>query len=94
MKYGIKKFEFHLVGHHFKVIMDYSSFPKMLEFKRKTLPHQQLLRWKEWFNNYDFEVEHIKGEDNLIPDLLSRPSVSCVMENPFQLKVLPMIFIF
>ena len=74
--------------------MDCSSFPKMLEFKGKTLPHPQLLRWKEWFSKYDFEVEHIKGEDNLIPDLLSRPSVSFAMENPFQLKVLPMIFMF
>ena len=39
-------------------------------------------------------MEHIKGKDNLILDLLSRPSISCVMENPIRLKVLPMIFMF
>ncbi|PKI56587.1 hypothetical protein CRG98_023031 [Punica granatum] len=41
---GIKKFEFHLVGYKFMAEMDISSFPKMLQFKQKQLPHPQLLR--------------------------------------------------
>ena len=94
VKYAIKKFEFHLIGHHFKVVMDCSSFPKMLEFKGKTLPHPQLIRWKEWFSKYDFEVEHIKSDNNLIPNLLSRLTILGAMENPFNLKVLPMIYMF
>ena len=67
--------------------MNYLSFPKILKFKGKTLPYPQLLRWKDWFSKYDFEVEHIKGEDNLIPDLLSRPSISCAIENPFKKNI-------
>ncbi|RHN66692.1 hypothetical protein MtrunA17_Chr3g0094151 [Medicago truncatula] len=40
--------------------MDNSSFLKILEFK-------------DWFSRYDFTVKHIKVNQNLIPDLLSRP---------------------
>jgi len=53
--------------------MDCSSFPKMLQFKLKMLPHPQLLRLVEWFSKYTFTVEHIKGIKNLIPDMLTRP---------------------
>ena len=52
--------------------MDMSSFPKMLQFKRKMLPHPQLLRWSNWFSQWSFQVKHIKGKDNLISDYLSR----------------------
>ena len=38
IKHGIEKFQFHLLGHNFLVEMDMSSFPKMLQFKRKMLP--------------------------------------------------------
>ncbi|KAF8011959.1 hypothetical protein BT93_I0169 [Corymbia citriodora subsp. variegata] len=64
VKYGIKKFEFHLIGHHFLVEMDMSSFPQMLKFKQKQVPHPQLLRWAEWFSKYSFEVKHIPGTKN------------------------------
>ena len=50
LKNGIKKFLFHLLGLNFLVEMDMSSFPKMLQFKRKMLPHPQLLRWSNWFS--------------------------------------------
>jgi hypothetical protein len=76
VKYGIQKFEFHLAAYHFTVIMDYSSFPKMLQFRRKILPHPQLLRLAEWFSKYAFTVEHIKRTKNLIPDMLTRPPKS------------------
>ena len=39
VKRGIEKFQFHLLGHNFLVEMDMSSFPKMLQFKRKMLSH-------------------------------------------------------
>ena len=76
VNYGIQKFEFHLIGHNFLVILDNSSFQKILEFKNKVLPNKHLLRLKTWFLKYDFIVQHIKGDQNLIPDLLSRPSSS------------------
>ena len=50
-----------------------SSFPRMLEFKQKTVPHPQLLRWREWLSKYSFTVQIVKGKDNAIADFLSRP---------------------
>ena len=43
VKYGIQKFEFHLIGHNFLVRLDNSSFPKILDLKNKTLPDKHLL---------------------------------------------------
>jgi len=86
VKYGIQKFEFHLTAYHFTVVMDCSSFLKILQFKRKMLPHPQLLRLAEWFSKYTFTVEHIKGTKNLIPDMLTRPPKT-------QTLLLPLILI-
>ncbi|KAH9717281.1 transposon Tf2-2 polyprotein [Citrus sinensis] len=74
VKNGIKKFEYHLTGHHFLICMDSSAFPNILNFKGKTVPEKMLLRLKDWFSKYDFSVKHIKGSQNLIPDMLSRLS--------------------
>ncbi|KAH9752125.1 hypothetical protein KPL71_014576 [Citrus sinensis] len=52
VKNGIKKFEYHMIGHHFLIRMDSSAFPNIFHFK----------------------VKHIKGSQNLIPDMLSRLS--------------------
>ena len=76
VKHGIEKFQFHLLGHNFLVEMDMSSFPKMIQIKRKMLPYPQLLRWSNWFSQWSFQVKHIKGKYNLITNYLSRkPSV-------------------
>ncbi|KAH9680140.1 hypothetical protein KPL71_026434 [Citrus sinensis] len=82
VKNGIKKFEYHLIGHHFLIRMDSSSFPNIFHFKGKTVPEKMLLRLKDWFSKYDFSVKHIKGSQNLIPDMLSRLSK---LENPLTL---------
>ncbi|KAH9671265.1 hypothetical protein KPL70_017296 [Citrus sinensis] len=38
VKYGIKKFEFHLISHNFLIRIDNSFFPKIFDFKNKLLP--------------------------------------------------------
>ncbi|GJT26260.1 putative reverse transcriptase domain, viral movement protein [Tanacetum coccineum] len=81
VKRGIEKFQFHLIGHEFQVEMDMSSFPCMLQFKRKMLPHAQLLRWSNWFSQWKFTVKHIKGTENVLADFLSRPKAYKLEEN-------------
>ncbi|ESQ39621.1 hypothetical protein EUTSA_v10001178mg, partial [Eutrema salsugineum] len=44
----------------------------MLQCKQKMVPHQQLLRWSEWFSKYDFESFYLKGAKNTLADMLSR----------------------
>ena len=46
VKYGIQKFEFHLIGHNVLVRLDNSSFSKILDLKNNTLPDKHLLRLK------------------------------------------------
>ena len=92
VKYGIQKFEFHLIGHNFLVKLDNSSFPKILDLKNKTLPDKHLLRLKTWFSKYDFSVQHIKGDQNLIPDLLSRPLSSASLTIISSSVTVPVIF--
>ncbi|KAH9769451.1 hypothetical protein KPL71_012007 [Citrus sinensis] len=49
---------------------------KIFNFKNKLLPDKQLLNLKTWFAKYDFIVQHIKGNQNLIPDFLTRPAIN------------------
>ena len=76
VKRGIEKFQFHLIGHRFFIEMDMSSFPKTLQFKRKIMWLQiliQLLRWSNWFSQWTFDVNHIKGKDIVVADFFFRP---------------------
>ncbi|KAI3747086.1 hypothetical protein L6452_09531 [Arctium lappa] len=73
VKRGIEKFQFHFIGHCFQIEMDMSSFPLIIQFKRKMLPEAQLLRWANWFSQWKFTVKHIKGSENILADFLSRP---------------------
>nr|WLW14337.1 MAG: RNase H protein [Endogenous cotton pararetrovirus] len=36
----------------------------------------RLLRWQQWFNYYKFTIEHIRGEENYLADLLTREFAS------------------
>ncbi|KAH9734699.1 hypothetical protein KPL71_017463 [Citrus sinensis] len=49
---------------------------KIFDFKNKLLPDKQLLNLKTWFAKYDFTVQYIKGNQNLIPDFLTRPAIN------------------
>jgi len=46
-----------------------------LQFLDRMAPHnQKLLRWCLELQQYNLEVRHRAGKDNLLPDILSRPS--------------------
>ncbi|KAK0580148.1 hypothetical protein LWI29_037057 [Acer saccharum] len=76
VKYGIQKLDFHLRTRNFIVEIDNSSFPKILDFRNKIPPNPLLLRLKDWFARYDFNVRHVKGHHNIIADMLSRPPLT------------------
>ncbi|KAL0420771.1 UNVERIFIED_CONTAM: polyprotein [Sesamum latifolium] len=52
IRYGIKKFEFHLIGYHFTILVDNTSFPKIMNLKNKGVLEPQLLRLEDWFSKY------------------------------------------
>ncbi|KAL5768013.1 hypothetical protein ACOSQ2_014796 [Xanthoceras sorbifolium] len=92
VKYGIEKFDFYLRGHAFKVEMDNLSFPRVLKFKNKVPPDPLLLRLKSWFERYDFHTSHIKGSQNIISDMLSRPQLIQLLSKTFIIPVIYSLF--
>ena len=55
-----------------KVYTDHSP----LQFVQKMANHnQKLLRWSLELQQFNLEICHRAGKDNLLPDLLSRPNI-------------------
>ena len=77
---GNECFAFILAIQHFEVYLSSALFPidffidhNPLSFLHKLKnKNQRLLRWSLMLQEYNLDVRHIKGRDNLIPDALSR----------------------
>ncbi|KAK2634895.1 hypothetical protein Ddye_029687 [Dipteronia dyeriana] len=91
VKNGISKFDFHPRTRSFVIEMDNSSFLKVLEFRNKLPSNPQLLRLNDWFSRYGFSVKHIKGHNNIILDMLSRPHPITLISQTGSIPLLYMI---
>ena len=67
--FGIKKFEFYLIGQEFLLEVDHKPLVYMEKFKGS---NDKLLRWSLGLQPYRFRLVHIPGCDNIGADLLSR----------------------
>ena len=65
--FGIEHFDTYLVGKRFILRMDHRPLEKMSTIHQKTLNRLQQLMLE-----HDFKLEYQKGEDNVVPDFLSR----------------------
>ena len=73
VKKGIKKFAIYLITKEFTVRTDNKNFGYFLRTEiAGDYKQGRLLRWQQWFNHYQFRVEYIKGEKNVIADALTR----------------------
>ena len=68
---SLQHFEVYVMGSSFRTIVYTDHNPLTFIHKMKT-HNQRLLRWSLILQEYDFEIRHIKGKDNLIADTLSR----------------------
>lgn len=69
----IKKFEDDLFMKSFLLRIDCQSAKTILEKDVKNIISKQIFaRWQALLGNFDFEIEFIKGENNSLPDFLSR----------------------
>lgn len=75
--FAIEQFRGYIEGVHFKAITDNYS---LLWLKKLVNPTGRLARWALKLDQYDFTLEHRKGELNVVPDALSRsvPEVSLI----------------
>lgn len=67
--YSVVKFRIYLIGARFEIITDH----KALTFLNTTpYLNARIIRWSIILQQYDFDVFHCKGKDNLVADFFSR----------------------
>lgn len=67
--FSVEKFQAYLGSRKFKVITDHSSLRWFMNLEN---PTGRLARWGCRLSEFNFEIEHRKGTDNVVPDALSR----------------------
>lgn len=67
--FSVEKFQAYLGSRRFKVITDHSSLKWFMNLEN---PSGRLARWGCRLSQFNFEIEHRKGTDNVVPDALSR----------------------
>jgi hypothetical protein len=67
--HALKMWRHYVMGRKFELRIDHCGLKHL--FGQPTLNARQT-RWLEFFSEYDFEVQHIKGKGNQVADALSR----------------------
>lgn len=69
----VSKFQDDLLNQHFLIRVDCKSAKDILLKDVKNLASKHLFaRWQAILSVFDFDIEHIKGSHNSIPDFLTR----------------------
>jgi transposase InsO family protein len=67
--FALEKFRYYLWGTHFTVYTDHNALKYIFTQKHS---NQMINNWLEQLLDYDFEVVHLPGVKNILPDKLSR----------------------
>lgn len=67
--FSVEKFQAYLGSRRFKVITDHSSLRWFMNLEN---PSGRLARWGCRLSQFNFDIEHRKGTENVVPDALSR----------------------
>jgi hypothetical protein len=67
--HALKKWRHYLMGKRFELRIDHNGLKYL--FDQPTLNARQS-RWLEFLCEYDFDIKHIKGNENKVVDALSR----------------------
>jgi hypothetical protein len=89
VKWATEKFFYYLHGRRFKLRTDHSAL-QWLDSARFT--NAKLERWALHLQEFDFEVEYIKGSTNVVADYLSREgAVAVTPEDSDQVEHVPLV---
>ena len=69
--YSIQKFDYFLRGRPFVLFTDHRS---LVYLDQRNFDNKKISRWQEKLTDYKFTVEYLPGEQNIMADMLSRPS--------------------
>jgi len=75
IKQALKKWRHYLHGTKFTIFTDNSACKWFLSHKQVS---GRLARWLDFFGQYQFELKHRPGHENVVADALSRPPVVTV----------------
>lgn len=75
IKQCLMEWRHYLLGAPFHIRSDHESLQWLLSQNVTTLS-DRLLRWIEYFSLFDFKAEYVPGDENVLPDALSRPALS------------------
>lgn len=70
--WALKAFQTYLYGHHFTVETDAKVLIAQLNRSASDLPGSVMNRWLATILQWDFDIVHVPGKKNVIPDALSR----------------------
>lgn len=66
---AVEKYRHYIEGFAFEILTDHSALLWLLKQRNLT---GRLARWAMKLQQYDFEIKHVKGKHNVVPDRLSR----------------------
>lgn len=67
--WAVEYFRVYLESAKFLILTDHSALTFLMKQKHA---NQRLIRWQIVLNGFDFDIQHIKGKLNVVPDALSR----------------------
>ena len=67
--YAIQQFKVYLLGKKFEIHTDHAALRWLLD-KKET--EGRLARWVTFLQQYQYDIYHVKGKENCVPDALSR----------------------
>lgn len=70
--WALKAFQGYLYGHHFTIETDAKVLIAQLNRSSSDLPGSVMNRWLATILQWDFDIVHVPGKRNVIPDALSR----------------------
>lgn len=79
VKWGLEQFRPYILGRRVKVVTDHAN----LKWLTTMAPQQaNVAMWCMSMAEFDFFIEHRKGEQNIVPDVLSHhPTTNCISED-------------
>ena len=80
--WSIEHWEKYLLGWKFMLHTDHASLKTLLQQYVNSRISAKFERWLEWLSQFHFEIQHVKGSRNFIPDMFSHLPIASTNLEP------------
>ena len=77
IKFALIKFEHYVIGRKFTILTDHAA---LVALGGKVKLTGRMAKWADFFARFDFDIKHLKGKLNVVPDALSRIPYDDIVE--------------